>query len=151
MVIHDMRHAFRSLRSSPGFVVVSVLCLGLWIGANTTLFSVVNGLLLEPLPFSEPHRLAVVGEVPRGSAQDTGRVSYPKFRDWQEHGATVADVAALRARTVALSHDGVRERRPAALITWNLFPTLGVHPLAGRGFREDDDRAGAVPVVLSSC
>ena len=148
--IQDVRHGMRSLSSSPGFVLLSVLCLGLGIGANTTVFSVVNGLLLQPLPFAEPNRLLALSEVRHASPLEAGRVSYPNFRDWQAQSAAIVDMAALRPRDLTISDREQAERHSGGLITWNFFPLLGIQPIIGRGFREDEDRAGAEPVVLLS-
>jgi putative ABC transport system permease protein len=89
-LIQDVRHGIRSLSSSPGFVLLSVLCLGLGIGATTTVFSVVNGVLLQPLPFIESNRLVALSEIRHEDPRDPGQVSYPNFRDWQEQGNPVS-------------------------------------------------------------
>jgi putative ABC transport system permease protein len=94
-LIQDVRHGIRSLASSPGFVLLSVLCLGVGIGATTTVFSVVNGVLLQTVPFMEPHRLLALTEIRRENPLDDRPVSYANFRDWQEQGAAVAEMAAM--------------------------------------------------------
>ncbi len=149
-LIHDIRSGTRSLSSSPGFVLLSVVCLGIGIGANTTVFSVVNGVLLQPLPFIESNRLVAFNEIRRENPLDVEPVSYPNFRDWQEQGAAIAEMAAMRTRSVTVSDAQHTERHPGALVTWNFFPLLGIQPLVGRGFRQDDDRADAGEVVLLS-
>ncbi len=149
-LITDVRHAIRSLRAAPRFAVLAVLCLSLGIGANATVFSVVNGVLLQPLPFNEPDRLLTLSEVRRSSPANSGPVSYPNFLDWQEASDPVMELAAMRSLSITLT-DGARSDRPrAALATWNLFPMLGIQPALGRGLRQDDDRAAAAPVVVLS-
>ena len=149
-LIHDIRSGTRSLSSSPGFVLLSVVCLGIGIGANTTVFSVVNGVLLQPLPFVESNRLIALNEIRRENPLDVEPVSYPTFRDWQEQGAAIAEMAAMRPRSVTVSDAQHTDRQSGALVTWNFFPLLGIQPIVGRGFRQDDDRAGAASVVLLS-
>ena len=149
-LITDVRHAIRSLRAAPRFAVLAVLCLSLGIGANATVFSVVNGVLLQPLPFDEPDRLLTLSEVRRSSPANGGPVSYLNFLDWQEASDPVMELAAMRSLSITLT-DGAQSNRPrAALATWNLFPMLGIQPALGRGLRQDDDRAGAAPVVALS-
>ncbi len=149
-LITDVRHAIRSLRAAPRFAVLAVLCLSLGIGANATVFSVVNGVLLQPLPFNEPDRLLTLSEVRRSSPANSGPVSYPNFLDWQEASDPVMELAAMRSLSITLT-DGARSDRPrAALATWNLFPMLGIQPALGRGLRQDGDRAAAAPVVVLS-
>ncbi len=149
-LITDVRHAIRSLRAAPRFAVLAVLCLSLGIGANATVFSVVNGVLLQPLPFNEPDRLLTLSEVRRSSPANSGPVSYPNFLDWQEASDPVMELAALRSLGITLTNGTQSDRPRAALATWNLFPMLGIQPALGRGLREDDDRAGAAPVVVLS-
>ena len=109
-----------------------------------------NGVLLQPLPFIESNRLIALNEIRRENPLDVEPVSYPTFRDWQEQGAAIAEMAAMRPRSVTVSDAQHTDRQPGALVTWNFFPLLGIQPIAGRGFRQDDDRAGAVSVVLLS-
>jgi putative ABC transport system permease protein len=149
-VIQDVRHGIRSLSSSPGFVLLSVLCLGLGTGATTTVFSVVNGVLLQPLPFIEPNRLVALNEIRHENRLDPGPVSYLNFRDWQEQSVGVAEMAAIGPRSLTVADGQQAERHSGALVTWNFFPLLGVQPIIGRGFRQDEDRAGGAPVVLLS-
>lgn len=150
----DVRHAIRSLGASPGFVVVAVLCLSLGIGLNAATFSVVNGLLLRPLPFPEPARLLTVGEVRRNAPGQRGPVSYPNFRDWREAAGDIAEWAAIAPRDVTVGSTGPRagqaDRHGGALVTPNLFRMVGVTPALGRGLRNDDIGDGSTPVVVLS-
>jgi putative ABC transport system permease protein len=150
----DVRHAVRSLGASPGFVVVAVLCLGLGIGLNAATFSVVNGLLLRPLPFHEPARLVTVGEVRRDAPGQSGPVSYPNFRDWRDAGASIAEWAVIARGDVTVGNTGPRAeqagRHVGARVTLNLFQMVGMTPALGRGLREDDIGDGSTPVVVLS-
>ncbi len=147
-VLQDVHHGFRSLSSSPSFVLVAVVCLGLGIGANTTVFSIVNGVLLAPLPFPDPDRLVRLEEFRLERPSDGVPASYLNFRDWQEHGASVGEMAGICTRSLILSEGEQTRREPVGLVTWNLFSLLRIHAVVGRGFRQQDDQVGAPPVVL---
>ena len=148
--LHDLRYAVRVLASNRTFTVLSVLCLSLGIGTNTTAFTFVNALLLQPLPLAEPSRLASMHEVRREDPGNAGPVSYPNFLDWRAHAAGVAEMAAQRSVALRVSDGGPPEREAGALVSWNLFSLLGVHPAWGRGFLEEEDQIGGAPVVLLS-
>ena len=148
--IQDLRYAVRSLASHPSFALLSALCLGLAIGVNTTVFSLVNGLLLRPLPFEASDQLVTVNEQRHANPGGGGPASYPNFIDWKERSAGLAEMAALRRASVYVADGGEPERYAGARVSWNLFPVLGVAPAEGRGFRPDEDRAGAAPVVVLS-
>jgi putative ABC transport system permease protein len=143
----DIRYAIRMLIRAKTYTTVSVLCLGLGIGVNTTIFTVVNGVIVRQLPFDQPDRLLVLHETPARDPGDTVPLSYPNLRDWQQ-ASWLVDIAAVGPREVTLSDDQQAERYEGAAVTWNLFPVLGVHPALGRPFRADDDRLGAAPVVI---
>jgi putative ABC transport system permease protein len=147
--MHDLRYAIRTLIRAPTFTIVSVLCLGLGIGVNTSIFTVVNGVIVRQLPFDQPDRLLVLDETPARNPGDTVPVSYPNLRDWQQ-ASRLLEIAAVDPRDLALSDGQQPERFEGAVVTWNLFPMLGVHPAVGRAFRADDDRLGAAPVVILS-
>jgi putative ABC transport system permease protein len=150
MGLRDIRYAVRSLVLDRGVSTIVILCLALGIGVNATLFSVVDGVLIQSLPFAEPDRLFVLNETSeRRGIRDTG-VAYRTLRDWQEQTTMFASMAGLSGSSIALSDGAEAERFAGALITWNMFPILGVNPLLGRHFRIDDDRPGAEPVVILS-
>src|SRR5713226_3101730 len=142
----DLQHAVRLLRKSPGFVATAVLTLALGIGASTTLFSVVNGVLLNPLPYSNPDELyALYAKTP---AFEQGSISYPNFLDWQKQNHSFSSLSAFRADDYNLTGSGEPERLHAHMISAEFFPTLGLNPLLGRNFRPEEDRAGAGPVAV---
>src|SRR6185436_1021512 len=150
MTFHDIRLAVRSLVHDRSVSAIVILCLALGIGVNATLFSVIDGVLIQPLPFPESDRLVVVNELSeRRGIRETG-VSYLALQDIRERAMSLSAVAASSGRVIALSDRDEAERVQGAAITSNLFPTLGVQPILGRPFREDDDRQGAEPVVMLS-
>jgi putative ABC transport system permease protein len=150
MTFRDIRLAVRTLVLDRSVSVVVILCLALGIGVNATLFSVIDGVLVQPLPFPQADRLVVLNELSeRRGIRETG-VSYLTLQDIRERATSLSAVAASSSRLMALSDLDDAERVQGAAITSNLFPTLGVQPILGRTFVEDDDRAGADPVVMIS-
>ena len=134
------------LAKSPGFTVVAILTLTLGIGANTALFSVVNGVLLNPLPYPKPEQIIAVYS--KTSNFNESSVSYPNFLDWQKNNRTFTSLAARREENFNLTGYGAAERLHGYMISAGFFELLGVNPLAGRTFGRDDDRAGVAPVAL---
>jgi putative ABC transport system permease protein len=149
-LLQDVRFAVRTLRKSPGFTFLAVLCLALGIGVNTTIFSVVNAMLLRPFPFAEPERLVALQDTQLRNGIDDASLSYKNFVDWREQNTVFAQVAGYDWRSLTLSDGDQPERLEGSAITWDLFPMLGVRPALGRGFREEEDRPGAEGVVLLS-
>lgn len=150
MGLRDIRYAVRSLLHDRGVSAIVILCLSLGVGINATLFSVVDGVLIQPLPFTEPDRLVILNEHSERRGIREAGVSYPALRDFRERATTLAAIAASNGRSIALSDRGEAERLQGAAITANLFPTLGVQPIVGRHFNDADDRPGAEPVVMLS-
>jgi len=144
----DIRYGLRMLGKNPGFTAVAVLTLALGIGANTAMFSVVHGVLLKPLPYTDADRLVVFYE--KKIHFENGSISYPNFLDWQKDNTSFASMAAYRPIEFTLSGVGEPERLTAEMTSSEFFPTLGVAPLAGRLFTADEDRLGASPVALIS-
>ena len=145
----DLRFALRTLRKSPAFVAVAVLCLGLGIGANAAIFSVVNAVLLRPLPYAAPDSLVRLYETqPARGPNWTGSVSWPNYRDWAEGARSFQHLVALEGRSKNLSGPDGAERVAATAATGNLFQALGVQPLLGRPFLPGEDAPGAAPVVV---
>jgi len=146
--VHDIHFGFRVLRKSPGFTAIAVLTLALGIGANSALFSIVNAVLLDPLPYPHADRLYTIHEskpnFPHGS------ISYLNFLDWRRENHTLAALAVHRSTSVILTGMGQSERLRAEMISYDLFPMLGVQPLLGRNIAENEDRFGGPPVVLLS-
>ena len=146
----DVRFALRVLRRSPGFTLVAVLTLGLGIGANTASFSVVNAVLLRPLPFPDASRLVLIWatNVKNGLTQDVA--SYPDFEDWRGRGRSFAGMAAFTTRGVMISGGDRAEMLPGLQATPGFFEMLGVAPALGRAIGAEDTVPGAARVVLLS-
>ncbi|HTA23964.1 MAG TPA: ABC transporter permease [Terriglobales bacterium] len=144
----DIRYGLRMLCQAPGFALIVVLTLALGIGANTALFSVVNGVLLHPLPYPEPEQLVRLHE--SKPSFETGSISYPNFRDWQKENKTFSAMAISRGNSFALSGVGEAEQVNAELISSDFFSLLGVKPVVGRVFAPGEDEIGAAPVAIIS-
>jgi len=145
-LLQDLRYALRMFAKSPGFAAIAILTLALGIGANTALFSVVNGVLLNPLAYPHSGQLvAVYGNTP---GIDQGPITYLNFLDWQRGTQTFSSMAMYRNHDSNFVATGESERVTGYMISADFFPTLGVTPVLGRTFRADDDRVGAAPVVI---
>jgi predicted permease len=136
------------LAKSPGFTVTAILTLALGIGANTALFSVVNGVLLNPLPFPQPDQLVAI--YAKTAIVSEGSISYPNFEDWHKDASSFSSFAAFRSENYNLTGAGTPERLHAHQISAEFFAMLGVKPILGRDFRPEEDQAGASPVALIS-
>jgi putative ABC transport system permease protein len=147
----DIRYALRTLVKSPGFAALSILCLALGVGVNSTIFSVVDTIAIRPLPFRSASELVALHTTQKANGIDYGDVSMRDFEDWKARSRVFADVAAVSGRSMTLTDGGGEpERFLGATVTWNLFPMLGIDPVLGRQFRPDEDARGAAPVVLLS-
>jgi predicted permease len=142
----DLRYGFRVLAKSPAFSLIAILTLALGIGANTAIFSVVNGVLLNPLPFRQPEQLVSLFQKIKNF--DNGSISYPNFKDWQRMNTTFAGMAAYRSVGFNLSGNGEPERLRGEMISAGFFEILGVNPILGRTFTVDEDHIGANPTVM---
>jgi predicted permease len=147
-IMQDLKFALRMLAKSPAFTAVTVLTLALAIGANTALFSIVNGVLLNPLPYPRPDQLVTLYESKPNF--NTGSISYPNFLDWQKDNRTLSAMAVSRSYSFSLTGLGPAEQAQAQLVTSDFLPILGVMPAAGRTFVRSDDQIGAAPVALIS-
>jgi putative ABC transport system permease protein len=145
----DLRYGARMLVKQPGFTLVVVVTLALGIGANTTIFSVVNAVLLRPLPFKESERLITLQPVDVRQSDSHNSVSYPNFVDWRAESNSFEQLAAFRERSFTLSGNGEPVRLNGAVVSADLFALLGIAPSLGRSFRAEDDKAGAFVVMLS--
>ena len=144
-LLSDLTHAMRRLRRAPGFTAIAIVTLALGIGANTAIFSLVKAVLLRPLPYGDPDRIAVLW-----SARDKGEttwISGPEIRDYATHTDAFEQVAAYTSYGANLTGGSDPERVIVGQVTPNLFAALGVQPLAGRSFT-DEDSDGSAPVVL---
>ena len=144
----DLRFALRMLRKSPGFTTVAVLTLALGIGANTAIFSVVNGVLLKPLSYPHPDRLVAIAE--SSPPFDVGSISYPDFVDWTKMNHTFEGLAAYRHGNFTLTGVGDAEHLKVTEVSASFFPLLGVRPVIGRDFTPDDDTVAATPTLMLS-
>jgi putative ABC transport system permease protein len=149
-VNQDIRYAFRMLRKQPGFSVIAILTLALGIGANTAIFSIVNAVLLRPLPYPNADRIMVLNES-SGPGQDYS-VALPDYFDWRNDNTVFEHLAATHKESRNLSGIPGRdpERVSCASVTRNFFSVVGVSPEIGRIFSEDEDKVGAAPVVVIS-
>ena len=147
-IIQEFRYGLRMLAKNPGFTIVALLTLALGIGANTAMFSVINGVLLNPLPFHQPDRLVALYSRTRNFSQAS--ISYPNFLDWVRDNRTFSALAAWQATDFNLTGMGQPERVPVQRVSAAFFPLLGVKPAIGRVFRNEEDQIGAAPVALIS-
>ena len=148
--MNDLKFAFRQLRKSRGFTLVALLTLALGIGANTAIFSIVNAVLLRPLPYPDAHRIMVLNES-SGPGQDYS-VALPDYFDWQKDNTVFEHLAATRKESRNLSGIPGRdpERISCASVTRNFFQIIGLPPEIGRTFSEVEDKVGAPPVIVIS-
>ncbi len=141
-LLQDLRYAFRTLRRSPGFTVVAVLTLALGIGANTTIFSLVNGVMLRPLPFRDPGRLVRVWESSPSRNWTFFSMSQPDFLDYREQNHSFERLAATMGFPVTLTEGDAPERITGLAVSPNFFATLGITPLVGRDMLPEEGSAG---------
>jgi putative ABC transport system permease protein len=152
---NDLRYALRALRRTPGFTAAAVAALALGIGATTTIFTVVNGVLLRPLQYEAPDRLVNIWNDLGQGAQSLPAVSPLDFRDYQERSRTIEDFAAAAEGNVAnlrgnLTGEGEPERADVVTVTANFFPLLGVRPALGRQFLPEEEVLNGPHVVMLS-
>src|SRR6185295_11141002 len=147
-LVQDLRYALRGLRKHRGFTAVAVLTLALGIGANTAIFTVINTVLLRPLPYERPDQLVVLMET---ISERPAGVSYPNFVDWRNQSTSLENVVAVRNReSFNLTGAGESERLQGRLVSANFLSTLGVKPIRGRNFAAEEDQPGANPVAIIS-
>ena len=140
-LLQDLRYGVRMLRRTPGFTAAALLTLALGIGANTAIFTIVDAVLLRPLPYADPDRLVTVGD------RDTGRASRPTSAsrpslDWRERSRSFEQLAMMRSWQPTLVANGEAERLPAVRVSWNYFDMMGVRPALGRAFTRGRRPAG---------
>src|SRR5262245_58010436 len=140
----------RTLLASPSFTVVAALTLAVGIGANTVIFSVIDGVLLRPLPYKDPDRLVMLWtDDPKRDIHEEG-TSYPTFEDWKRQSNSFDDIAICSRRNpVTLTNNGEPERIQGERVSGNLFSLLGTYPALGRPFSEAEDQNRERVVVLS--
>src|SRR6266496_1304734 len=149
-LIQDVRYGVRMLRKSPGFTAIAVLTLALGIGASTAVFSVVDTVLLRPLPYDHPGQLVTVTETLPEMGSDELGVSAGEYQDYRDRNRSFSEVASYETDGFNLTGAGQPLRVKAAKVSPSAFPLLGVAPALGRAFNEAEDRAGADHVVILS-
>src|SRR5689334_13396158 len=149
-LLRDVRFGLRMLARNPGFTAVAIITMALGLGANTALFSVVNGVMLKSLPFKEPDRLVFVLETNAKFPAPGVSASSLNYRDWKEQSHSFESLAARQGFAGNLTSSERPEKILGEKVTWDYFPTLGVAPLAGRGFTQEEDKPGAPTVLLLS-
>jgi predicted permease len=147
-MFHDMRYALRMLVKKPGFTIVVVLTLALGIGANAAIFSVVKGVLLNPLPYPDPDQLVTIHQSKPNF--ETGAIPYLNFVDMQRENQTFSSMAISRGAGFTLLGAGEAERVTARMVSADFFTVYGIKPALGRNFSAEDDRKGADPVAIIS-
>jgi len=147
-LIQDLRYGLRMLAKSPGFTVMAILTLTLGIGANTALFSVVNGVLFNPLPYPHPEQLVWLAESKPNFS--SGSISWPNFKDWQKENRTFSGMGLYRGNNFNLTGHGEAEQLQARFLTYDFLNAVGVKPLIGRTFAPGEDEIGATPIVIIS-
>ncbi|HVD91483.1 MAG TPA: ABC transporter permease [Vicinamibacterales bacterium] len=144
----DVRYGVRMLRRTPGFTAAALVTLALGIGANTAIFTIVDAVLLRPLPYPSPDRLMTIGD--RNSEGFSSNVGFETVLDWRERSRSFESLAMMRSWLPTLVTNGEAERLPAVRVSWNYFDMMGVRPALGRGFTADDDRPDHWRVLLIS-
>ncbi|HEX7050810.1 MAG TPA: ABC transporter permease [Longimicrobiales bacterium] len=149
--LHDLRYALRTLRRTPGFTMVAVLTLALGIGANTAIFSVIDGVLLRPVPFADADRLMMVWETDRNSGTTREPASVPDYLDFGERSTRFERLAAFAGTELNLTpDDGAPLRLTALAVTHEFLPLVGIEPRIGRSFTAAEDAPGGPHAVLIS-
>ena len=154
-MLNDIRYGLRQLIKHPAFTIIAILTLALGIGANTAIFSVVNAVLLKPLPFPEPDQLIAVGMTDLRAKDQTvlNSMSYPDFFDFRDQNRTLASIAVYRDRSFALSAEEGATSLRGQKVSGEFFDVLGIKPQIGRAFTRADEQAGGGPagftVILS--
>jgi predicted permease len=149
-LLQDIRYGWRMLARNPGFTAIAVLTLALGIGASTAIFSVVDTVLLRPLPYRDPEKLVLVSETLPGMSMDQIGVSAGEYQDYRDRNRSFSQVAAYESAGFNLTGAGQPLRVNAAALSASAFPLLGVSPERGRGFTTEEDRYGSSSVVVLS-
>ncbi|HWZ81286.1 MAG TPA: ABC transporter permease [Terriglobales bacterium] len=147
-LLQDLRYAARQFVKTPGLTAVLVFTIALGVGANTALFSIVNGVLLNPLPYPHPEQLIALRQSKANF--DFGTIPYPNFRDWQKDNRTFSSMAVWRVNAFGLTGAGEAVQVTGAYVSSDFFPMLGVKPVLGRNFKPGEDEIGAGPIALIS-
>src|SRR5688500_1188588 len=146
--MQDLRYAIRSLRKSPGFTAIAALTLALGVGSTTAIFSVINSVMLRPLPFPEPDRLVRILESNVERGWSTFGVSHPNFLDWRSQAGSFESLAAFQNAGFTWTSNGEAEIVLGLQVTATFLPALGISPALGRNFLDEEDRPGGNTRVL---
>jgi putative ABC transport system permease protein len=147
-LIQDLRYALRQLSKSPAFTAVAVVTLALGIGANTAVFSIIDAVMLRPLPYSQPDRLIEAQSVNTHNPQPSA-ISYPDFFDWRSQNRTLEHLVSYHDNLFTLTGLERPIQVDAEVVSWDLLPALGIRPELGRGFAPDEEKAGTRVVLIS--
>ena len=147
-VIQDLRYGVRMLRRAPAFTAAAVITLALGIGGNTAIFTIVDAVLLRPLPYADPDRLVTIGD--RETDGMASNVGFLTAMDWRERSRTLEQIVLMRSWQPTLVGDNEAERLPAVRVSWNYFDMMGVRPALGRSFAAEEDRPDAWRVLVLS-
>ncbi len=150
MLLADLQYAVRILRKTPVFTLAAIATLALGVGANTAIFSVINAVLLQPLPYPQPERLVTVWETDIRHPEEQEIVSAPNFLDWQSQNNVFELMAAYEQQSYNLAGQSEPEQVPGMRVSGSLFPLLGIQPYLGRTFLPEEDQLGKNHVVVLS-
>ena len=148
MLFQDLRFGLRTALKNKGVTSLAVICLAIGIGLNTMMFSVTDGVLIQPLPYQNPDGLVVLHTTHKQTGIRRGSLSWLDLKDWHERSLSFSALAGIQYRSFTVSDGGDSERYSGGAVSHDLFPMLGRVPQLGRSFNADDDRPGAEPVVL---
>ncbi len=150
ILLGDLKYAFRTMMRSKGFTLVAVLTLAIGIGSNSAIFSIVNAVVLRPLPYADSEQLVMVISPNLGRGIEPGWLSPPDYFDWRAESDSFDEMAFYWSPELDLTGGGEPERLHGAIVSWTLFPVLQVDPILGRGFRKEEDSPGGDRVVTIS-
>jgi predicted permease len=145
---NDLRYGWRAMRRSPGFTAVALLTLAIGIGANAAIFSIVNGVLLRPLPFPDPNRIVTIWETDANRNVVRGTASPAEFLDWRDMNHSFAELSGWRSLLFTITGSGDAEQVHGSQVSGNFFRMLGVGPVIGRDFSSEDEKPGSEQVAI---
>ena len=147
-MMQDLRYALRQLRKNPGFAAVAVITLALGIGANTAVFSVVDAVMLRPLPYHQPEQLIEAQSINSHNPQPSA-ISYPDFFDWRSQNHTLEHLVSYHDASFTLTGIERPLQLDGEVDSWDLLPAIGVRPELGRGFTPDEEKTGTRVILIS--
>jgi len=147
-LLNGLHYAVRQLKKSLGLTTIVIITLALAIGANTTIFSIVDAVMLRPLPYAKPQQLVEVERTNRGIVEPSG-VSYPEFFDWRLQNHTLEHLVSYHDKTFTLTGVARAAQLDGEVVSWDLLPMLGISPELGRGFTEQEEKRGTRVALIS--